>query len=73
MKDQAIGRVIRHRNDWGAVFLCDKRFKMESVKSEISDWVKVGNGLKEFPNFPAALIETKKFFESKPKTSVFGN
>jgi len=46
---------------------------MESVKSEISDWVKVGNGLKEFPNFPAALIETKKFFESKPKKSEFGN
>ena len=24
--NQAIGRVIRHRNDFGAIFLCDERY-----------------------------------------------
>jgi len=66
---QAIGRVIRHKNDWGAVFLCDSRFKQPDVKNEISDWVKTGNGLKEFDNFPSALIETMNFFKAKPKTA----
>lgn len=24
--NQAVGRVIRHRNDYGAIILCDERF-----------------------------------------------
>jgi regulator of telomere elongation helicase 1 len=24
--NQAVGRVIRHRHDWGAIILCDERF-----------------------------------------------
>ncbi|KRX03204.1 P-loop containing nucleoside triphosphate hydrolase [Pseudocohnilembus persalinus] len=38
--NQAVGRVIRHRNDWGAVFFCDVRYDGNTLKSAISDWVR---------------------------------
>lgn len=35
--NQAIGRVIRHKNDYGAIFLCDHRFT--SHQRGLSRWV----------------------------------
>ncbi|CAD8198204.1 unnamed protein product [Paramecium pentaurelia] len=37
--NQAIGRVVRHINDYGAIFLCDKRFQWSNMKNGISKWV----------------------------------
>lgn len=38
--NQAIGRVIRHRNDWGAIFLLDDRFLADSQLAQLSGWVR---------------------------------
>ena len=41
--NQAIGRVIRHRFDYGAIFLCDERFangKNRAVINGLSKWLK---------------------------------
>lgn len=35
--NQAIGRVIRHKDDYGAILLCDQRF--HNYKSGLSRWV----------------------------------
>lgn len=35
--NQAIGRVIRHRNDYGAIILLDERFSKASA--QISKWL----------------------------------
>ncbi|KAG5673468.1 hypothetical protein PVAND_003513 [Polypedilum vanderplanki] len=35
--NQAIGRVIRHKDDYGAIFLCDRRF--HSQKNQLSRWI----------------------------------
>ena len=34
--NQAIGRVIRHRHDYGAIILCDDRFTVCAVKGALA-------------------------------------
>ncbi|MFT7804710.1 regulator of telomere elongation helicase 1 isoform X3 [Arapaima gigas] len=38
--NQAIGRVIRHREDYGAIFLCDYRFKSSDARAQLPSWVR---------------------------------
>ncbi|KAI6073986.1 Regulator of telomere elongation helicase 1 isoform X1 [Aix galericulata] len=38
--NQAIGRVIRHRQDYGAIFLCDHRFTTSDVRGKLPSWVR---------------------------------
>lgn len=38
--NQAIGRVIRHKNDYGAILLFDERFSQSRVLSMLSRWVR---------------------------------
>ncbi|XP_034244080.1 regulator of telomere elongation helicase 1 homolog [Thrips palmi] len=38
--NQAIGRVIRHRHDYGAVLFCDNRFAGPSIKQQMSAWLR---------------------------------
>uniref|UniRef100_A0A669AZU7 Regulator of telomere elongation helicase 1 n=1 Tax=Oreochromis niloticus TaxID=8128 RepID=A0A669AZU7_ORENI len=38
--NQAIGRVIRHKEDYGAIFLCDQRFKSADARAQLPSWVR---------------------------------
>ena len=38
--NQAIGRVIRHVQDYGAIILIDHRYSFQSGKSQISRWLR---------------------------------
>ncbi|KAF0978568.1 hypothetical protein FDP41_002388 [Naegleria fowleri] len=52
--NQAIGRIIRHRYDYGAVVLCDERFVYQNQRKQLSKWlqphVKVANQFGEISN-----------------------
>ncbi|CAK7356664.1 unnamed protein product [Dovyalis caffra] len=37
--NQAVGRVIRHRYDYGAIIFCDERFGHPNHQSQISLWI----------------------------------
>ncbi|KAH8064998.1 ATP-dependent DNA helicase [Aureococcus anophagefferens] len=37
--NQALGRAIRHRGDFGAVLLCDERFASPGKRSMLSKWI----------------------------------
>lgn len=57
--NQAIGRVIRHRMDFGAILLCDQRFGSSDLKAQLSAWIRprirtfstIGPLLKEMVGF----------------------
>jgi regulator of telomere elongation helicase 1 len=58
--NQAIGRIIRHKNDYGAILLCDRRFNDMSLRAYLSAWIKPH--VKESPNFLTVVKELKEFF-----------
>lgn len=68
--NQAIGRVIRHKNDYGCVLFFDVRFNNSEVKKEISGWVR--DEIKVFDNFGYGYKEVLEFFKRKkqPTNSI---
>ncbi|XP_031627520.1 regulator of telomere elongation helicase 1 homolog [Contarinia nasturtii] len=38
--NQAIGRIIRHKSDYGAILFCEKRFHQTRTQENISGWVR---------------------------------
>lgn len=38
--NQAIGRAIRHRFDYGAIILCEERFQAATLQQQISKWIR---------------------------------
>ncbi|KAJ8452039.1 hypothetical protein Cgig2_016620 [Carnegiea gigantea] len=37
--NQAVGRVIRHRHDYGAIIFCDERFATSHRQAQVSSWI----------------------------------
>lgn len=70
--NQAIGRVIRHKDDYGAILLLDNRFNGLSLKSQMSLWIR--NHIKVVKNFGELLRELKLFFNAADvKVSFFNH
>ncbi|KAJ0180243.1 hypothetical protein K1T71_003647 [Dendrolimus kikuchii] len=60
--NQAIGRVIRHQNDYGAILLCDNRFNNPKLKSQLSAWLK--DYIKVSNKFGETVSEICRFFKN---------
>lgn len=64
--NQSVGRAIRHREDYAAIVMIDKRFSNERIKSKLPGWIKEGlvaeAGDKSFGQLMGAL---GGFFRSK--------
>uniref|UniRef100_A0A8C5YP65 Regulator of telomere elongation helicase 1 n=1 Tax=Marmota marmota marmota TaxID=9994 RepID=A0A8C5YP65_MARMA len=63
--NQAIGRVIRHRHDYGAVFLCDHRFACADARAQLPSWVRPY--LKVYNNFGHVIRDVAQFFRVAQK------
>uniref|UniRef100_A0A7M4EFT5 Regulator of telomere elongation helicase 1 n=1 Tax=Crocodylus porosus TaxID=8502 RepID=A0A7M4EFT5_CROPO len=63
--NQAIGRVIRHRHDYGAIFLCDNRFLNSDVRGKLPSWVRPY--VKVYDNFGHAVRDVSRFFRVAQK------
>ncbi|XP_035238042.1 regulator of telomere elongation helicase 1 isoform X2 [Anguilla anguilla] len=63
--NQAIGRVIRHCSDYGAIFLCDHRFKSADARSQLPSWVKPH--LRSDEKFGNVVRDVAQFFRVAQK------
>jgi chromosome transmission fidelity protein 1 len=64
--NQSIGRAIRHRNDYAAILLVDRRFAMERIKSKLPGWIRGSmNDTQTSKTWPQIEQGLKTFFSSK--------
>lgn len=58
--NQAAGRVIRHRRDYGAIIFCDERFAAPRNRNQMSLWIRPH--LKVYDNVEGATNSMTNFF-----------
>ena len=58
--NQAIGRVIRHKNDYGAILLCDERFTQPSTITQLPAWLKLH--VQKITEHTDGMNKMRKFF-----------
>merc|ERR1719171_3204622 len=63
--NQALGRVIRHKDDFGAVLLCDERYSnggaLNSMSMGLSSWLRPALGV--YGSFGLAFQHCEGFFD----------
>ncbi|KAG8224961.1 hypothetical protein J437_LFUL006652 [Ladona fulva] len=65
--NQALGRCIRHRNDWGAIILIDDRFsKNKRFVQGLSKWIK--NMLNHYPTWKNMYDGLNQFMQKQKKS-----
>ncbi|XP_074643573.1 regulator of telomere elongation helicase 1-like [Tubulanus polymorphus] len=64
--NQAIGRVIRHKQDYGAILLCDERFGGNQSRSQLPAWIRPS--LKVYDSFGSILRDVATFFKNAEQT-----
>uniref|UniRef100_A0A182QAZ7 Regulator of telomere elongation helicase 1 homolog n=1 Tax=Anopheles farauti TaxID=69004 RepID=A0A182QAZ7_9DIPT len=72
--NQAIGRVIRHKDDYGAILLCDSRFQYPYQQAQLSSWIqghlrddRAKGGGATAPSFGKVIGELSRFFRTQSK------
>lgn len=66
--NQALGRCLRHKNDWGAMLMIDERLERQTgnlqtgaVSARVSKWIRAQ--LKSYPNFKQFNVNFREFIE----------
>lgn len=60
--NQSIGRAIRHKNDYAAIILMDKRYSSKiNIREGLPGWI--CRSLKDSARFDVALADLKAFFK----------
>lgn len=67
--NQAIGRVIRHKEDFGTIIFIDTRFEKKNIKQNISEWIRGKNyeHLNSWNNLESCHNDINQFFLNKKK------
>ncbi|KAJ8553380.1 hypothetical protein K7X08_024058 [Anisodus acutangulus] len=58
--NQAVGRVIRHKHDFGAIIFCDERFTYSNRQSQVSRWIQPH--IKCHSKFGEVVFSLTRFF-----------
>lgn len=76
--NQSIGRAIRHRGDYAAIVLLDRRFGTDRIRSKLPGWIRGGmpapGGLEDRQaresGLPGLMGALSKFFRDKRATGL---
>lgn len=66
--NQAIGRAVRHKGDWAAILLVDRRYGQKRIKEKLPKWIQASLSSDDAGNqqgFAAVEGGMKRFFAGK--------
>ena len=69
--NQAVGRVIRHKLDFGAILLCDMRFTYPDAIRQLPAWLRPY--VKVYNEFGLVQRDLIQFFRNSDKTVCSSN
>lgn len=64
--NQSIGRAIRHRGDFAALILLDRRYDRPDIQAKLPAWIQ--EGTRSFPAFGPSIAALSQFFREKKGT-----
>lgn len=67
--NQAVGRCIRHKTDFGAIFLCDPRYSQFHTQQSLSRWLR--NSVSTVENFEDQLLSYKLYCDAHEELHPF--
>lgn len=59
--NQALGRVVRHEGDWGAIYLLDSRMSSQQSQLALSSWVTAN--LRKYDTYQQSVKDLEAFVE----------
>ncbi|KAJ3069610.1 ATP-dependent DNA helicase chl1 [Podochytrium sp. JEL0797] len=62
--NQSIGRAIRHKDDFAAIYLLDKRFQGPRVRAKLPGWIQAAT-VHDVDKFGSVVGMTAQFFKGK--------
>ncbi|KAG9947580.1 ATP-dependent RNA helicase CHL1, partial [Aureobasidium melanogenum] len=65
--NQAIGRAVRHKNDWSAILLFDGRYTQKRIQDRLPGWIKASLGETTRTGFNDVEAGLKRFYAGKAK------
>ncbi|KAI9203774.1 helicase C-terminal domain-containing protein [Polychytrium aggregatum] len=68
--NQAVGRVIRHRKDYGAIILCDERFQKAEQLGQLPAWIRPH--VQKLTRFGQAAQAISQFFKRVKRLDLDG-
>lgn len=60
--NQAIGRIIRHKKDFGSIIMIDQRYSYNNYRKEISNWV--SKEIKVYEDSDDSVFEIENFYKN---------
>lgn len=66
--NQAIGRVIRHKNDWASILLMDSRYGQTRIRDKLPGWIGSNLPMTSVSSLKDVAAEVHTFFDGKVPT-----
>ncbi|KAK4892700.1 ATP-dependent DNA helicase chl1 [Elasticomyces elasticus] len=63
--NQAVGRVIRHKDDWASIVLMDSRYTQHRIRDKLPGWIKESFPSASPTHIDGVVANAKQFFREK--------
>ncbi|KAK1811294.1 ATP-dependent DNA helicase chl1 [Friedmanniomyces endolithicus] len=66
--NQAVGRVIRHKDDWAGIVLMDQRYAQKRIREKLPGWIRESFPTESPSHLQGVVEDAKRFFDGKTRS-----